>query len=247
MWSGLPDSRSSLATYVYERAGRMTSASLSAGGVAGPAVTLGFDANDRLTDIGRRVGTAGRSILSRLNNDAAGRLTAIAHADSADTAWGGDTPLASEANTAAMAFALAPDAADDWFVPLAWVDHALAVVTEIETSHLERRDDLRQVRFAYPNTRGAVLYRAGRFEQAAKGLRSTRTGVSSTTGCSSPLAEHRLGHVEAANMAAVRSRAVQPGSKPGGVWASAEVGLLAAEIDAMLPLHEESMRGAARD
>ncbi len=72
----------------------MTSASLVAGGVAGPAVTLGYDANDRLTDIGRRVGTTGRSILSRLTYDAAGRLITIEHADSADTAWGGDTPLA---------------------------------------------------------------------------------------------------------------------------------------------------------
>ena len=49
------------------------------------------------------------------------------------------------------------------------------------------------------------------------------------------LAEHRLGHADAAKEAAAKARAAQAESKPGTVWDRAEVELLAAELDAALP------------
>jgi len=47
------------------------------------------------------------------------------------------------------------------------------------------------------------------------------------------LAEHRLGHADAARQAAAKARAAQP--KPNGIWEKAEVELLTAELDAALP------------
>ena len=49
------------------------------------------------------------------------------------------------------------------------------------------------------------------------------------------LAEHRLGHADAAKEAAAKARATQAKSKPSTVWDKAEVELLAAELDAALP------------
>src|SRR5262249_48698286 len=88
------------------------------------------------------------------------------------------------------AFALGPNATDDWTRPLAWIDHALARLAEIERANPRAKDQIRQARHAYLNTRGAVLYRAGRFEESAKVLREEMSlhpnGGRSTTGCSSP-------------------------------------------------------------
>jgi hypothetical protein len=101
------------------------------------------------------------------------------------------------------------------------------------------KDQVRQARYAYQNTRGAVLYRAGRFEEAAKGIRE---GMSLHDGGGElhdwlflALAEHRLKHADAAKEAAARARAAQPGARSGAVWEVAEVELLAAELDAALP------------
>ena len=49
------------------------------------------------------------------------------------------------------------------------------------------------------------------------------------------LAEHRLGHADAAKEAAARARAAKAGAKPDAAWDTAEVELLAAELDAGLP------------
>lgn len=53
--------------------------------------------------------------------------------------------------------------------------------------------------------------------------------------CREALAEHRLGHADAAKEAAVKARAAKAGTKPDTVWAGAEIELLAAELDAALP------------
>ncbi len=76
-----------------------------------------------------------------------------------------------EANSAAMIFAFGPDAADAWTAPLAWIDHALARLVAAEKANPGAKDQIRQARHAFLNTRGAVLYRAGRHEEAVKVLR----------------------------------------------------------------------------
>jgi hypothetical protein len=144
-----------------------------------------------------------------------------------------------EANNAAMAFAVGPNATDDWTKPLAWIDHSLAQLDAAEKANPDQKDELGRVRHTYLNTRGAVLYRAGRFEEAAKVLRE---GMGFHQGGGEfhdwmflALAEHRLGHAKAAKAAAARAREVQAKSRPDTVWARAEVELLAAELDAALP------------
>lgn len=135
-----------------------------------------------------------------------------------------------------MAFALGPDATDDWTRPLAWIDHALARLDEAEKAKPELKDRVREARHAYLNARGAELYRAGRFEEVVKGLREGMAlhpwGDEFHDWVFLALAEHRLGHANAARDAAARARA---GPKPDRIWAPADVGLLAAELDAALP------------
>jgi len=140
-----------------------------------------------------------------------------------------------EAYLAAMAFDVGPNATDDWTKPLAWIDHALARLLAFEKANPDRKDALRRERHVFLNTRGAVLYRAGRFEEAAKGLREGMSlhpnGGEFHDWLFLALAEHRLGHADAAKEAADKART---GPKPGAVWEKAEVELLAAELDAAL-------------
>jgi WD40 repeat protein/tetratricopeptide (TPR) repeat protein len=144
-----------------------------------------------------------------------------------------------EAHTAASAFAVGPNAADDWARPLAWIEHALARLDAAEKANPAAKDQLRPYRHAFLNTRGAVLFRAGRFEESANVLRE---GMSLHPGGGEvqdwlflALAEYRLGHADAAKEAAAKARAAQAGTKPGPVWDKAEIDLLAAELDAALP------------
>jgi WD40 repeat protein/Flp pilus assembly protein TadD len=144
-----------------------------------------------------------------------------------------------EANNAAMAFALGPNATDDWTKPLAWTDHALALLAEIEKENKAPKDQLLQARHTFLNTRGAVLFRAGQFEEAARALRQ---GMGIHPGGGEfhdwlflALAEHRLGHSDAAKEAAVKARTAQARFKPRAVWDKAEVELLVAELDAARP------------
>jgi hypothetical protein len=138
-----------------------------------------------------------------------------------------------------MAFAVGPNATDDWTKPLAWIDHALAQLAEIETANPQQKEQIRQARHACQNTRGAVLYRAGRFQEAAKVLRGGMSlhanGGEFHDWLFLALAEHRLGHADIAMEAAARARAAKAGAKPGTVWELAEMELLAAELDAALP------------
>jgi tetratricopeptide (TPR) repeat protein len=143
-----------------------------------------------------------------------------------------------EASTAAMACALGPSATDDWTRPLAWIDHALARLDAAEKAKSAHKEALRQTRHTFLSTRGAVLFRAGRFEDAAKVLREAMSlhsrGGELHDWLFLALAEHRLGHAVVAKDAAARARA-QAASRSGTVWEKAEVELLTAELDAALP------------
>jgi WD40 repeat protein len=144
-----------------------------------------------------------------------------------------------EANNAAMAFALGPNATDDWKKPLAWIDHALAVLAAFEKANPAKKDELRGAWHSFLNTRGAVLCRAGRHEEAVKALREGMgfhpEGGEFHDYLFLALAEHRLGHAKEAKEAAARARAAKAEAWPEPVWARAEIDLLAAELAAALP------------
>jgi hypothetical protein len=150
------------------------------------------------------------------------------------------TPLLlGDALAAARAFALGSAATDDWSVPLAWVDWILTRIAEREAADPSLKERLKTTRYLFLPTRGALLVRAGRFEEAAKVLREGM-GLHPDGGAFYDwvflaIAEHRLGHADAAKEAAARARAAQAKSKPGTAWDRAEVELLAAELDAALP------------
>lgn len=146
---------------------------------------------------------------------------------------------AEEANNAASAFTLGPGATDDWAKPLAWIDHALARLDAAEKANPGKKDALRRDRHTILNTRGAVLYRAGRFEEAAKvlreGMRFHPDGGEFHDWLFLALAEYRLGRTDAGKEAADEARAVQTGAKSDIVWERAESELLSAELDAVVP------------
>jgi tetratricopeptide (TPR) repeat protein len=79
--------------------------------------------------------------------------------------------LPRETRHAAGAFALDPSATEDWAKPVAWIEHALTGLAEREKAIPATKDTARQARPAYLGTHGAVLFRAGRFADAAKVLR----------------------------------------------------------------------------
>ena len=146
----------------------------------------------------------------------------------------------SQANNAAWAFAVGPKATDDWTRPLGWLDHALIRLTAAEKANPTAKDQIRQTRHVFLNTRGAVLYRAGRFEEAARTFRECialdpRAAVFQDW-LFLALAQHRLGHADDAKGAAVKARAARPAATAGSVWDRVEVELLAAELDAAIPL-----------
>jgi serine/threonine protein kinase/WD40 repeat protein/Flp pilus assembly protein TadD len=140
---------------------------------------------------------------------------------------------------ATKAFALGSGATDDWSVPLSWADRVLIRIAEREAADPTQKDRLRSLRQLFLHARGAILYRAGRPKEAVDALRE---GVSlHPDGGEFPdwvflaLAEHRLGHADAAKEAAAKARAAQAKIKPGTSWDRAEVELLAADLDATLP------------
>ncbi len=129
---------------------------------------------------------------------------------------------------------------DDWAAPLSWVDRILARLAErgaADPSRIERDKPLRQL---FVHLRGSLLYRAGRPEEAAPLLRDPASLHPLDNEIANwvflALAEHRLGHADAAKVAATKARTIQAKSKPDGVWDKAEVELLAAELDADLPV-----------
>jgi tetratricopeptide (TPR) repeat protein len=69
---------------------------------------------------------------------------------------------------AAMVFSLGPNATDDWTKPMAWIDHCLARLGAYEKAHPDQKDQLRREWHLFLRTRGVLLFRAGRCEEAAK-------------------------------------------------------------------------------
>jgi tetratricopeptide (TPR) repeat protein len=131
---------------------------------------------------------------------------------------------------------LGPNATDDWARALGWTDQALSRLAEIEKARPNLKDLIRRERHRFLSTRGAVLYRASRFEEAAKVLREAMRldhgGGDFNDWLFLALSEHRLGHADAAKEGVAKARAA-PG--PDNAWDRAEVELLTAELDAALP------------
>jgi WD40 repeat protein/Flp pilus assembly protein TadD len=151
----------------------------------------------------------------------------------------GTLPDLGDAIVAARAFALGPGGADDWAVPLGWPDRVLARIAEREATDPSAKERLRPLRLLFLHLRGAILYRAGRFEEAAAALRDSAALHQIDSEFANrvflALAEHRLGHADAAKEAAAGARAAQSKVQPGTAWDRAEVELLAAELDVALP------------
>ena len=88
-------------------------------------------------------------------------------------------------------------------------------MAEAEKAKPDLKDKAREARHGYLNTRGAVLYRAGRHAEAVKVLREGMAlhpqGGEFHDWVFLALAEHRLGHADAARDAATKARAAQAG------------------------------------
>jgi len=145
-----------------------------------------------------------------------------------------------ESNSAARAATIGPNGTNDWARALSWTDHALARLAEIEKARPALKELIQRERHRFLTTRGAVLCRAGRFEEAVKVLREAMNFHADVNEFNDwlflALAEHRLGHADAAKEAAVKARAAERKAKAGPVWDVAEVELLDAELDAALPI-----------
>jgi serine/threonine protein kinase/WD40 repeat protein/tetratricopeptide (TPR) repeat protein len=152
---------------------------------------------------------------------------------------GTPVPL-NDAIGAAHTFTLGADATDDWAAPLARVERILKRIAERAAADPAYKEQSQTVRSVFLLAHGALLHRAGRFEEAAKVLREGLSihpqGGEFGDWLFLALAEHRLGHADAAKETAAKARAVRAGSKPGSPWDKAEADLLAAELDAALPL-----------
>jgi serine/threonine protein kinase/WD40 repeat protein len=144
-----------------------------------------------------------------------------------------------ESNSAARAATLGPNATDDWTRALAWTEHSLTRLAEIEKTRPELKDLILRERHRFLTTRGAVLYRAGRFNEAAEVLQEAvsvvRDGAEFQSGLFLALAQARLGRADAAMQAAAKLRTALAGPKPDSAWDRAEMDLLAAELDTALP------------
>jgi eukaryotic-like serine/threonine-protein kinase len=88
------------------------------------------------------------------------------------------------------------------------------------------------------NTLGAVLYRAGRFEDA---IRRLEEGTKARNGADEPLdwpflamAHHRLGHRDEARRWLDKLRNRQPSTDPNQFWEELEIRLLRSEAEAVI-------------
>jgi serine/threonine protein kinase/WD40 repeat protein/Flp pilus assembly protein TadD len=144
-----------------------------------------------------------------------------------------------EARRAAMVFALQANAANDWNQPIAWIDHALIGLAAEGWTTPALIGLSRQIQHMYLNTRGTLLYRAGRFEESVKAIREAMTfhtdGGAFHDWAILALVEQKLGHADSAKEAAAKARAARAKTKITTVWDKAEVEMLAAELDAALP------------
>jgi hypothetical protein len=138
---------------------------------------------------------------------------------------------------ASQAFIAGPGATDDWGPPLSWVDW---ILTHLAKREAELKKPNNALRHLYLFPRGALLYRAGRHQEATAVLREA-AGLHALGGdfpdwAYLALAEHALGHADAAKDAAIKARAKKSLANRDTAWDRAEVELLAAELDAALPL-----------
>jgi WD40 repeat protein/Flp pilus assembly protein TadD len=145
--------------------------------------------------------------------------------------------LLGDALAAAKAFALGPGATDDWSIPLAPVDRILARIDERGAADPSRKEQDKPLRQLFVHLRGALLYRAGRAKEATEALHDPTALYPLDSEFSNwvflALAEHALGHTNAAKQAAIKARATR--AKRDTVWDRAEVELPAAELDTALP------------
>jgi eukaryotic-like serine/threonine-protein kinase len=144
-----------------------------------------------------------------------------------------------EGNLAATAFVVGPNATDDWTKPLAWIDFSLSHLRNFENANPLAKSQLKPVWNQFLRTRGCLLFRAGRFEEAAKVLRESMSyhpqGGEVQDWAYLALVEQRLGHGDAAQAAATKARAAPMGPRSRTVWQRAETELLTAELDAAVP------------
>jgi WD40 repeat protein/tetratricopeptide (TPR) repeat protein len=136
-----------------------------------------------------------------------------------------------EANLAAMACALGPDAVRDWKRPLALIEQAL------RRRPVQGKND-GGIRGAFLNTLGAVLYRAGRWQDAIDRLREA-LALAGKEGTFQDwvflaMAHHRLGQHADARAMLERARSARADERPLDVWEIAERDLLLAEALALV-------------
>jgi Flp pilus assembly protein TadD len=149
------------------------------------------------------------------------------------------TPLyLGDAIAATDAFALGPNATDDWSVPLSWADRVLTRLAEREAADPSVKEQIKPLRHLFLHARGALLVRAGRSEEAVKVLREGMSvhpkGGEFQDWLFLAVAEHRLGRADAATEPAAKARAAKAEAKPAPGWDRAEVELLAEELDAIV-------------
>ena len=135
------------------------------------------------------------------------------------------TPLTTgrRAIAATGAFALGPNATDDWSVPLSWADRVLTPTCRAGGGRPVRERTNQAAPARVPAHRGALLVRAGRSRKRRR--RSGRGWCPPAGGefqdwLFLALAEHRLGHADAANGAAEEAGGegggqARPGLGPG--------------------------------
>ncbi len=151
----------------------------------------------------------------------------------------GEPVLLADALAAAKAFALGPGSADDWAIPLSWIDQTETRIAKREVADPSLKERNKPWRQLFLHLRGALLVRAGRPGEAAAVLREPaalhRLDSEFSNWVYLALAKHRLGHADAAKEAAAKARAARPALKDNQVWERAEVELLAAELEAAFP------------
>jgi len=105
-------------------------------------------------------------------------------------------------------------------------------------SSFSTKDRLKPLRLLCLHARGALLYRAGRFEDATAALRDPTALYPLDSEFANlvflALTEHRLGRADAAKEAAAKARVAQSKTRPDAAWEKAEIELLSAELDAAL-------------
>jgi WD40 repeat protein/predicted Zn-dependent protease len=138
-----------------------------------------------------------------------------------------------DANNRAVVFGLGPDAVADWSGPLGLVEQALAGFEGRlrETPPAAGSAFTAQTRHAYLNTKGTLLYRAGRYAEAVAALTQ---GVQAEGGQLFPhdgfllaMAHERLGRKKEAQ--AWMDRALGAANPAGDLWGGLEVELLKEE------------------